>query len=172
VKEHIEKRLPVELEIDSETGGITINLDKDAEDPSLLFKAKDAVLAIGRGFSPERAYKILQDEYNMLVIIDLREAFGRSQSDIKRVKGRIIGKEGKTRRIIEEMTEAYVSVYGHTVAIIGGIEQAEIAREAISLLIKGSQHATVYKYLQRKRHKLKKKRLELWEGSPLFPEEK
>ncbi|MCW4021029.1 MAG: KH domain-containing protein [Candidatus Bathyarchaeota archaeon] len=171
VKANIEKNLPVEIEIDSETGDITINLNKDASDPSLLFKAKDIVLAVGRGFSPGRAYNLLQDEDNLLAIIDLREIFGRNQSDIKRVKGRIIGKEGKTRRIIEELTEAYVSVYGHTVAIIGGIEQAETAREAITMLIKGSQHATVYKFLQRKRHQLKRRRLELWEGRPLIPEE-
>jgi ribosomal RNA assembly protein len=172
VKEYIQKKLSVELEIESETGKIVINLKKDATDPSLLFKAKDTVLAIGRGFSPERAYRLLEDDYNMLVIIDLREILGRSQLNIKRVKGRIIGKEGKTRRIVEEMTEAYVSVYGHTVAILGGIEQAEIARGAISLIIKGSRHATVYKYLQRKKGNLKKQKLELWEGSPLLPEEK
>ncbi len=171
VKEHIEKEVQVELDIDSEAGNVTINLNEDAEDPSLLFKARDAVLAIGRGFSPDRAYQLLEQEYCILTVIDLRAIFGRSQSDIRRVKGRIIGKEGKTRRIIEELTDASVSVYGHTVSIIGGIEQAETAREAINMLIKGSQHVTVYKYLQRKRHELKKKRLELWEGRPLVPKE-
>jgi rRNA processing protein Krr1/Pno1 len=53
-------------------------------------------------------------------IIDLRLIFGRSESDIKRIKGRIIGTEGKTRKLIEELTEADVVVYGHTVGIIGG----------------------------------------------------
>jgi ribosomal RNA assembly protein len=107
----------------------------------------------------------------MLMIIDLREIFGRSDSDIQRVKGRIIGTEGKTRKIIEELSEALISVYGHTISIIGGVEQSEIAREAVNMLIKGSQHATVYKYLQRKRQELKKRRLELWEDSTLFPAE-
>jgi len=169
VKENIEKKVSVNLEIDSETGDITVNLNKDVTDPSLLFKARDAVLAIGRGFSPGRAYKLFEDEDCMLTIIDLREIFGRSQSDIKRIKGRIIGKEGRTRKIIEELTDATVSVYGHTISIIGGLEEAETAREAISMLIKGSQHATVYRYLQRKRTELKKRRLELWEGRPLIP---
>jgi ribosomal RNA assembly protein len=137
----------------------------------LLFKAKEVVLAIGRGFSPIRAYKLLQDEYTTFVIIDLREILGRSQSDIKRIKGRIIGKKGKTRKLIEELTDSYVSIYGYTVAIIGDIEQIEITKEAISMIIKGNQHATVYKYLQRKRHELKKVRLQLWEGRPLIPEE-
>lgn len=171
VKENIEKRLPVKLDIDSVSGGIIINLKENAVDPSLLFKAKEVVLAIGRGFSPIRAYKLLQDEYTTLVIIDLREIFGRSQSDIKRIKGRIIGKKGKTRKKIEELTESYVSIYGHTIAIIGDIEKIEITKEAINMIIKGNQHATVYKYLQRKRHELKKIGLQLWEGRPLIPEE-
>jgi len=171
VKRYIERKLSVQLEIESQTGDITITQNKDASDPSLLFKAKDIVLAIGRGFSPERAYKLLEDEDTMLTIIDLREIFGRSPSDIKRIKGRLIGKEGKTRKIVEEMTEACISVHGYTVSIIGGIEQAEIAREAINRLIKGSQHVTVYRFLQRKRQELKKRRLELWEGRPLLPEE-
>jgi len=167
VKEEVQRRLSVELDIDSETGDITISLNKDAHDPSLLFKAKDVVTAIGRGFSPERAFKLFEDESSMLEVIDLREIFGSSESDIRRVKGRIIGKDGKTRRIIEEMSEVAISVYGHTVAMIGNPEQVEIARESVNLLIKGSQHRTVYRYLQRKRHELKKRRLELWEGGAL-----
>jgi len=170
VKEIIQKKLSVDLEIDSETGDITISSNKDVVDPSLLFRARDAVTAIGRGFAPERAFKLLEDEENTLFVIDLREVFGKSESDIKRVKGRIIGKEGKTRRMIEEMSEAMVSVYGHTIAIIGGVENVEIAREASSFLIKGSQHATVYRYLQRKRQELKKKKLQLWEDRSPSPE--
>lgn len=162
-KEIIEKKLSVDLRIDSETGDVTITLRKDVGDPSNIFRAKDVVTAIGRGFSPEHAQRLLYNEDDMLAVVDLREIFGRSQSDIKRIKGRIIGKEGKTRRIIEEMTGTVISVYGHTVSIVGNMEQVETAREAIRLLIKGSQHRTVYGYLQRKRHELKMKSLELWE---------
>ncbi len=134
-KKHMEKTLSVELQIDSGTGGVTINLTEKAEDPSLLFKAKDVVTAIGRGFSPEHAFRLIRQEEAVLDIIDLRSIFGRSESDIRRVKGRIIGMEGKTRRIIEELTETNVSVYGHTVGIIGDIEQVQIAREAVQMLI-------------------------------------
>ena len=161
VRQLIERRLSVKLQIDSNSGDVTIVLSKDVNDPSYLFKAKDVVMAIGRGFSPEHTSRLLDD--NILGIIDLRDIFGRSQSDITRIKGRIIGKEGKTRRIIEEMTGARVSVYGHTVSIIGNMEQVEVAREAVRLLIKGSQHKTVYRFLQRKRHELKMRSLELWE---------
>jgi len=163
VKESVEKQLSVELQIESQTGNVTITLSPTAEDPSLLFRAKEVITAIGRGFSPERASRLLQDDDTILVVIDLRDIVGRSQSDIKRLKGRIIGKEGKTRRIIEELTDVSISVHGHTVSIIGDMDQAEVAREAIQMFIKGSQHRTVYGFLHKKRRELKKKRLELWE---------
>jgi len=163
MKETIEKKLGVELSIDSETGDITITLSPEAQDPSMLFRAKEVVTAIGRGFSPDRAFRLINDEDAVLEVIDLREMFGRSPSDLERIKGRIIGQEGKTRRIIEELTEADVSVHGHTVSIIANMDQMEVAREAIQMLLRGSQHSTVYRFLHRKRRELKKKKLELWE---------
>lgn len=162
-KRAIEKMLSVMLQVESDSGGVTITLSEKAEDPSVLLRAKEVVTAIGRGFSPEHAFKLIHDEETVLDIIDLRTIFGRSESDIRRVKGRIIGMEGKTRRIIEELTDTNIAVYGHTVGIIGKIEHAQVAREAIQMLIQGSQHATVYKFLHRKRRELKKGMLELWE---------
>ena len=162
-KKHVEEKLKVELQIDSEAGDVTIMMAEKADDPSMLFKAKDLITAIGRGFSPEHAFRLVRDEEAMLDLIDLRSVFGKSDADIKRVQGRIIGTNGKTRRIIEELTDTNVSVYGHTVCIIGTVEQLQIAREAIEMLVKGSMHGTVYRFLQRKRRELKKKKLELWE---------
>ena len=163
VKQNVEKRLSVELQVESETGGVTIKLMPTAEDPSVLFRAKEVVTAIGRGFSPERAFRLIEDDDTVLEVIDLREVVGKSQSDMKRLKGRIIGKEGKTRRTIEELTEANVSVFGHTISIIGNMDQAEAAKEAIRMLLRGSLHKTVYRFLHRKRRELKKKKMELWE---------
>lgn len=169
VKEYIQRRLPVTLEIDSATGDVTIKLREGAEDPSLLFKAKDIVLAIGRGFSPERAFRLLDGEDVILDIIDLREYVGKSESELTRIKGRIIGRDGKARKMIEELSGALISVYGHTVAVIGNFEQANIAREAILKLINGAEHSTVYKFLQKKRQEMRRERLVLWEGGSLTP---
>ncbi len=133
-KRNIEKALPIELNVDSEEGAVTLTLAKNAKDPSMLFRAKDVITAIGRGFSPEHAFRLINNEDAILDIMDLRVVFGRSESDIKRVKGRIIGMKGKTRQIIEELTDTTVAVYGHTVSIIGEIEEAQVAREAIQML--------------------------------------
>jgi ribosomal RNA assembly protein len=163
VKQKIEEKLMVELQIESESGGVTVMLSEKTNDPSLLFRAKDVVTAIGRGFSPEHAFRLLRNDDDIFDFIDFRVVFGRSESDIKRVKGRIIGANGKTRKLIEELTDASVVVYGHTVGFIGTFEQVDVARNAVQMLIDGSQHHTVYKYLQRKRSEFKKQRLELWE---------
>jgi ribosomal RNA assembly protein len=165
-KKNIEEKLSVCLEIDSDSGDITITMNEAATDPSMLFKAKDVVTALGRGFSPEHAFRLVRDEEAILDMIDLRIVLGKSEADIKRVKGRIIGMNGKTRRLIEELTDTQVAVFGHTVSIIGTIEQAAVAREAVEMLVKGSMHSTVYRILHRKRAELKKKIPELWEKHP------
>jgi ribosomal RNA assembly protein len=165
-KKNIEEKLSVELEIDSDAGDVHITVSENATDPSTLFRAKDVVTALGRGFSPEHAFRLVRDEDVLMELIDLRGAFGKSEADLKRVKGRIIGMNGKTRRIIEELTDANVAVYGHTVGVIGTLEQVQVAREAIEMLVKGSMHSTVYRFLHRKRRELKKNMLEIWEKPP------
>ena len=163
VKALIERKLSVDLDVDSEAGAIQITLPVTAKDPTVLFRAKEVVTAIGRGFAPDHAFRLLDDDEIVFDVIDLREIVGKSPSDLKRLKGRVIGKEGKTRKIIEELSEANISVYGHTIAIIGYPDQAAIAREAVSMLIRGSLHGTVYRFLHKKRRELKKQRLQLWE---------
>ena len=163
VKRDVEERLQVKLEIESEAGGVEINLNEKATDPSVLFRAKDVVTAVGRGFSPDQAFRLIRNEDVVFDFIDLRSIFGRSDSDIRRVKSRIIGMNGKTRRTIEELTEADVVVYGHTVGFIGTFEQVDIARNAVQMIIQGSEHHSVYNFLQKKRRDIKKQQLELWE---------
>ena len=162
VKQYIEEKLNVRIDVDSE-GGVIITLTEKASDPSMLLKAKDIVTAIGRGFSPDVTYRLIRNEDEIFDMIDLRQVFGRSESDIKRIKGRIIGTDGKTRKLIEELSEANMVVYGHTVGFIGNFEQVDTARNAVQMIIEGCQHHSVYKYLQRKRSELKKQKLELWE---------
>jgi ribosomal RNA assembly protein len=163
VKSIIERKLSISLQVDSQNGTVQITLPPSAEDPTVLFRAKEVVTAIGRGFAPNHAFRLLNDDETVFEMINLRETVGRSQSDLKRLKGRVIGKEGKTRRIIEELSGAKISVYGHTISIIGQVDQVAIAREAVRMLIRGSLHGTVYRFLHKKRRELKKQKLQLWE---------
>ena len=159
-KKHLEEACHVSLEIDSQSGEITVRSTSVEEgDP---FRAMNVVEAVGRGFSPQRALKLLDPE-TTLEVMDLRDFAGKSDNSLERIRGRIIGLNGKSRRVIEELTKCYVSVYGRTVSIIGEVTEAKLAMEAITMLASGSRHRSVYNMLQRARTKRKMDRVLLWE---------
>ncbi len=162
-KKRLEDLLGVKITVDGETGDVAVSSNPEVSpiesDP---FKAVQIIEAIGRGFSPERSERLL-DGQNYLETIDLRDYVGKSRNALERVRGRIIGLNGKARRVLEELTGAYISVYGHTVACIGTEGQIKLATSAIVELAQGSEHKVVYSALQRERTKAKLERLKLWE---------
>jgi ribosomal RNA assembly protein len=160
-KKRIESTLQVDLTIDSESGNIEINLKPEQSDVSVLLLARNLIKAMGRGFSPKNAFTLINEDYD-LIIIDLEDYVGRNKNAQNRVKGRIIGKEGKSRSMIEELTDSIVCVYGGTVSIIGPFEMLPIAKEAVEMLINGSFHKTVWNHLYAYRRKMKKEKGELW----------
>lgn len=164
IKRRIESTLQVELNIDSESGNIEISLKPEQYDVSVLFLTRNIIQAIGRGFSPKNAFTLLNED-NDLLVIDLEDYVGRSKNAQDRVKGRIIGKEGKSRAMIEELTNSLVCVYGSTVSIIGPFDMLPVTKEAVEMLINGSFHKTVWNHLYAYRRKMKKEKGELWYDS-------
>ena len=153
VKQEIERRTGTRLTLDSETGEVRI---EPGEDPLGALMAREVLHAIARGFSSERAFRLFEDN-QLLEVIDIRDFTGRSEKALIRLKGRAIGERGKTRQILEETTEAHVSVYGKTIALIGTAEQLAVAREAIERLLGGAKHSSVYRFLERKRREMKRR---------------
>ncbi len=145
VKERIEENTGTELEYDSESGEVVIKGSE--ESPLGLMTARDVIKAIGRGFSPDKAFRLL-DEENYLDIVDILPYTGRSKKAKKRLKGRVIGKNGKTRQLIEEYTSTILSIYGKTVSCIGPPEKVQIVREAVEMLLDGAPHGAVYNFLE------------------------
>ena len=165
VKREIEEKCGVIINIDSETGDVVITsqLSKDLSGME-PFKAIEIVSAISKGFSPQRAYKLLNEEHSFQ-LIDLRSYAGKSANSIQRIKGRIIGEAGKSRKTIEELSGAFISVYGHYVGFIGNLEEIKLAIDAVILLSTGKTHRMVYNILQEARRKSKIDRIRLWEES-------
>ncbi len=152
-KQAIEETARVRIEIDSEEGEVTI-MDQNAQDPLMGLKVEGVVRAIGRGFSPEAAFRLFREDTE-LYIFDIYDYAAKTESHLERVKARVIGRDGKTKRVIESITGASVVIYGHTVGLIADFEGMDIAKRALDMLLAGSQHPTVYRFLEREMKKVR-----------------
>ncbi|MFY9637226.1 MAG: KH domain-containing protein [Methanobacterium sp.] len=153
-KDEIENLTKTEINVDSEAGSVAISPTEKTEDPLAVWKARYIVKAIGRGFNPEISFKLMGDEI-ILEIINLPDYVGKSKKAVLRQKARIIGKDGRTKDIITDMTGVDISIYGKTVSIIGDMEQIHIAKEAVEMILNGVRHKTVYAFLERKTRDMK-----------------
>jgi ribosomal RNA assembly protein len=137
------------VDVDAKEGEVTVSGPET--DPVSVLKARDIVLAIGRGFSPERALRLLK-ENTFLGIVDIKLTTGhREKAALRRIRARVIGSAGRARTRIEELSGCSMSVYGSTVALIGEEDQLERATRAVELLLRGSEHSTVFHMLARLR---------------------
>ena len=153
-KKIIEKKSTAKMYIDSETGSVELS---EPEDPLMAMRTGEVIKAIGRGFNPEKALRLFDDDMLTLEIMYLSN-IASTPKELNRLRGRIIGKNGKSREIFENLTGCRISVMGKTVSILGHTDQILIARTGIEMLINGSPHGPVFSFLEKKRRELKENR--------------
>jgi len=154
IKQDLEKETGCRINVDSKEGDVNIS----GKDAIMLFALREVIKAVARGFNPDIARQLLKQDY-ILEIIPLND-YSREKSHQQRLKGRVIGMEGKARNTIEALTECSISVYGKTIAMIGTVEMSSICRKAVESLLSGSPHANVYKWLERQRRLMKRQDME------------
>lgn len=153
VKKHLEEITNTKINVDSKEGDVFIT----GEDNLKIFTVQTIIKAIGRGFNPEKAELLLKTDYTFEVL-SIHD-YAKNQADIIRLRGRVIGREGKSRNKIEELTDCYLSVFGKTIGVIGLAEKTAVAKRAIENLLRGSPHSKVYHWLEQKRAELKKEEM-------------
>lgn len=152
VKKKIEEKCGCKLQFH----GNLVSVDFD--DNLSFIKAKNVILAIARGFSPEIALKLLDDESLVFESIDLSQIV--PGSAMKRIMGRIIGKEGRIKKQIEDTLNVHIRIQERYISIIGSYESVNVVREAINMLIEGAQHSTMLKFIEKRRRDLKSRSLD------------
>lgn len=155
-KRQIESVGEVKLFIQSDTGDVYII---QRGDPLKANITSSVIQAIGRGFSPQKA-TLLYEENHQLIVISLRDFAKPGSRRMDQIRARLIGTGGKTRRVVEELTSTHISIYGDTVSIIGDYVAVEYAKEAMNMLINGSKQRTVYTFLEKSARELRLKRIE------------
>lgn len=153
-KKDLEERTGLKINIDSNAGEVVID-DHETDDPLLVLKTENIIKAIGRGFSPDKAWVLMNDDADFFVF-DLYDYVGKKESHVRRLKSRVIGKEGKTKRVLEELTDAKISIYGHTIAIIADLERMNILKKSVDMLLTGSKHASVYRFVEMQMKELRR----------------
>lgn len=121
-----------------------------------VWTAKKIIEAVNLGFKPEKAFKLVNQDY-IFETISLEDAIGSSQKMIKRIKGRLIGEGGVMRSSIEKYSTAFISIYGNYVGFIADFDSLKIAQKAVDMIIEGLPLKTVTTFLQ-KRHRERKEK--------------
>jgi ribosomal RNA assembly protein len=153
-KTDLEKESTCKINIDSKEGDVTIT----GKDAIQLFALREVIKAISRGFNPELAKQLLKQDY-ILEVISLND-YSKEKSQQQRLKGRVIGADGKSRNTIEGLTDCSISVYGKTISMLGSVENVATCKRAVETLLSGSPHANVYKWLERQKKLTRMKGIE------------
>jgi ribosomal RNA assembly protein len=132
-----------ELNISIGINGNEVSISGNPEDEYI---AEKVVEALDFGFPFSAALEIKKEDI-LFEVLNIKECT--SQKNFERVRGRVIGKEGKALKTISSLSDCYIELSGNKLGIIGDAKNIRNVEEACKLLIKGSKHANVYAYLEK-----------------------
>ncbi|MBT6995210.1 RNA-processing protein [Candidatus Woesearchaeota archaeon] len=145
-KRKIEKEMGTTIQVNSQEGDIII----EGKDSLNVIITTSIVKAIGRGFNPRKAFLLKNEEY-VLDLVQLQDYAGSSKKSEERLRSRIIGTEGNTRKTIELMTNTFLSIYGKTVGIIGKQQDVYLARRAVEIVLNGAPQTHAYMWIRKQK---------------------
>jgi len=110
--------------------------------------AEKVIEALNFGF-PFSVATLIKKEDLIFEIINIKDYTKRK--DLNRIRARIIGKGGKTLKILNQLTNCHFELKDNEVGIIGTPEEIENGQESIISIIRGAKQANVYNFAKRKK---------------------
>ncbi|MBS3084431.1 hypothetical protein J4411_00785 [Candidatus Pacearchaeota archaeon] len=139
------KKLEKVLKVKIANSEKEVILEGSPEDEFIATKVLDA-LGMGFSFSDALSIKKHELEFDILNIKDYAR-----RGNLVKIRGRIIGKNGKTLSTLSELTKCSLELKNNEIGIIGDPERIKPAIEAVIQIIQGSKHANVYKGLEKRK---------------------
>lgn len=138
-KEKLEKELDVQITI----SGRKVTFESE---PIKEYVADLVLQAMSFGFSAKQALLLKSEDiaWRKLQIRDFTR-----RKNLRDVRGRLIGSEGKTRRTVEEISDCLIMIKNDSVGILGRADAIDAAIQAVINIIRGSKQANAYRYLER-----------------------
>lgn len=138
-KKKLERTLSIKIEIKENE----VFIDGSPENE---YNAEKVIEAINFGFSISRASLIKKRDF-LFEILNVKDYT--QKKDFRRIRGRLIGTNGKALRTLSTLTDCYFEVKDHYVGIMGAPENIQIAQTAMISLISGAKHSNVYSFIER-----------------------
>jgi len=123
--------------------GTEVNIVGKPEDEYI---AEKVIEAMNFGFSFTHAIEISEQDF-LYEVMNIKDYTTRR--DLVRIRGRIIGTDGKTLKTLSDLTDCHMEMRDNEVALIGPPETIENAREGVISIIKGSKQSNVYSHIER-----------------------
>ena len=143
-KKKIEQHLNVTFNISKINDLNSISIESKKE-PFNEYTARTVLEALAFGFDLDTALQLRDTDF-LFRRIDIKAYVKGSRVSV--VKGRIIGMGGKTKRILEKISDCDIVVRENSVGIIGNNENVDAAGQAILALIRGAPASAVYARLE------------------------
>ena len=112
------------------------------------YLASQVIEALSLGFTQEDALLLLEPDF---IFEKLEIKNFTKRHNLAEVRARIIGKNGKTKKLVEDLSECCVCLHDNFVGVIGESERIKIAIQALIKIIQGSKQSSVYAYLEKQR---------------------
>jgi len=142
----LKQRLKVNAAIKAKT--ITLSGEELNE-----FIAEQIVRAVDFGFNEEDSLLLLNEDY-MLEFINIKQ--NTKKKDLRTVRARIIGRDGRAKGTIAELTGSIIVVNANQVGIIADSEHIDSVIQGITSIIHGAKHSNVFSYLEKQNVNLRK----------------
>jgi len=110
------------------------------------FLVEKIVSAIDFGFDAEDALLLMNDDF-VLEFINIKDFTNRK--NLKDVRARIIGTNGKCKKTIENLTGSVLFIRDNDVGVIVDSAHLDAVTQAIESIIQGSKHGNVFSYLEK-----------------------
>ncbi len=137
----LQKKLKVGLKISEHQVSIT------GKEENIYFVQK-VLEALDIGFSIENALLLSDPDY-LFEVMNIKDFTRRS--NLEDIRARIVGTKGKTKKLMERLSECLIKLKGNIVYIIGPAEDMRNTMTAVERLIRGSAQGKVYGFLERSR---------------------